>query len=60
MRQRLYTLGIDRLERFNDAEYFIEVRLSLSQLFRREMKPCQAGDAGDFLVCEGHKTGLIQ
>jgi hypothetical protein len=23
------------------------------------MKPCQAGDTGDFLVGEGHKTGLI-
>jgi hypothetical protein len=59
MRQRLYTLGIDRLERFNDAKYFIEVRLGLSQLLRSEMKPCQAGDTGDFLVGEGHKTGLI-
>jgi hypothetical protein len=28
-------------------------------LLRSEMKPCQAGDTGDFLVGEGHKTGLI-
>jgi hypothetical protein len=50
MRQGLNTLGIDRLERFNDAKYFIKVRLRLSQLLRSEMKPCQAGDTGDFLV----------
>jgi hypothetical protein len=28
-------------------------------LIRGQMKPCQAGDAGDFLVGEGHKTGLF-
>ena len=59
MRQRLYTLGIHRLKCFYDAKYFIEVRLRLSHLLRSEMKPCQAGDTGDFLVSESHKADLI-
>ena len=58
--QRLYTSGVDGLERFDDAKDFIEVSLSLILLFRGQMEPCQACNSGNFLVCESHKTCLIQ